>query len=89
MKHDRASHIPAKYKNLYYLGDLDLMPKRLVEYPSGLSLERCRELYNKGWLFHTREDALRVREVMRRAYVNGVMEIKGSECILFKRFMRP
>lgn len=85
MERNSESHIPVGYESLYYLSGLDLKPKRLGDYPSSLSLERCRELYNQGWLFHTREDALRVREVMKRAYVNEVMTVKGVDNILFNR----
>ena len=89
MKLNSVSRIPPEYENLYYLSCLDLKPKRLGDYPFGLSLERCRELYNQGWLFHTREDAMRVREVMKRAYVNEVMTVKGVDNILFNRHLRP
>lgn len=85
MEHNSEPHIPAEYENLYYLSGLDLKPKRLGDYLFSLSLERCQELYNQGWLFHTREDALRVREVMRRAYINEVMALKGADNILFDR----
>lgn len=88
MERNSESHIPVGYENLYYLSGLDLKPKRLEDYPFSLSLERCRELYNQGWLFHTREDALRVREVMKRAYVNEVMTVKGVDNILFNRPLR-
>lgn len=88
MERNSESHIPVGYENLYYLSGLDLKPKRLGDYPFSLSLERCRELYNQGWLFHTREDALRVREVMKRAYINEVMTVKGVDNILFNRPLR-
>lgn len=78
-----------EYEDLYYLGGLDLKPKRLGNYPHDLSLEQCGELYKQGWLFHTREDALRVREVMRCAYINEVITVKGADCILFNRPLRP
>lgn len=78
-----------EYEDLYYLGDLDLKPKRLGNYPHDLSLERCRQLYKQGWLFHTSEDALRVREVMRRAYINEAIALKGADSILFNRPLRP
>lgn len=89
MERNKATHIPAEYEGLYYLGDMDLMPKRLRDYPSCLGIERCQMLYEQGWLFHTREDALRVRETMRRAYINDVMAIKGSDNILFNRPLQP
>lgn len=86
MKRNRtSSHIPAEYENLYCLSSLDLKPKRLGDYPFGLSLGQCRKLYAQGWLFHTLEEALRVREVMRRAYINEVMALKGADNILFDR----
>lgn len=89
MEHNKISHLPAGYEDLYYFSELDMKPKRLGDYPYELSLERCRELYDQGWLFHSMEDASRVREVMRRAYVNEVMAAKGAGCILFKRPLRP
>ena len=85
MEHNSEPHIPVEYEDLYYLGDLDLKPKRLGDYPFGLSLGQCRKLYAQGWLFHTRKEALRVREVMRRAYINEVMALKGADNILFNR----
>ena len=85
----KENNIPAEFADFYYLSDFDLGPKRLGDYPGHLSLDQCRNLYHIGWLFHTREDALRVREVMRRAYVSHVMEIKGSDSIIFKRPLCP
>lgn len=79
------TNVPDAYADFYYLRDVDLKPKRLGDYPFGLSLEQCRKLYAQGWLFHTRKDALRVREVMRRAYINEVMGLKGADSILFNR----
>lgn len=77
--------IPEKYKDFYYLRDIDLNAKRLADYPFSLNEAQCQELYKEGWLFKTHEDAMRVREVMRRAYVNQVMQVKGADSILFKR----
>lgn len=85
----KQNDIPAEFADFYYLRGLDLFPERLGDYPNHLSLNQCRNLYNLGWLFHTRKDALRVRETMRQAYVNHVMSIKGSDSIVFKRPLCP
>lgn len=85
----KKNNIPAEFADFYYLSDFDLLPKRLGDYPGYLRLDKCRNFYNLGWLFHTREDALRAREVMRRAYVSHVMAIKGSDSIIFKRPLCP
>lgn len=70
---------------MFYLRELDLKPERLKKYPYPLSPAQCDELYVRGWLFHSREDALRVREIMRKAYVHAVVSAKGSDSILFDR----
>lgn len=85
----KENNIPAEFADFYYFGDFDLLPKRLGDYPGHLSLDQCRNLYHIGWLFHTREDALRAREVMRRAYVCHVLTIKGSDSIIFRRPLCP
>lgn len=90
MKSKKKSNIPAEFADMFYLREIDLMPERLGENKSvRLNLEKCRELYRQGWLFHNREDALRSRETMRCAYVDTVMRIKGSDNILFDRPLCP
>lgn len=85
----KQNYIPAEFADFYYLRDIDLFPERLGEYPHHLSLDQCRSFYNHGWLFHTREDAMRVREAMMQGYVNHVMAVKGSDNIIFKRPLCP
>lgn len=85
----KENNIPAEFADFYYFGDFDMSPKRLGDYHGHLSLDQCRNLYHLVWLFHTREDALRAREVMRLAYVCHVMAIKGSDSIIFKRPLCP
>ena len=85
----KKTNVPDAYADFYYLRGIDLHAERLGDYPLRLSLEQCQELYNQGWLFHTKEDALRVRETMRRAYVNEVMNVKGSDSITFNRPLHP
>lgn len=85
----KQSKVPKEYAGLFYFRDLDLRPERLSDYPYSLSVEQCRELYARGWLFHSREDALRVREIMRRAYIQAVACAKGSDAILFDRPLMP
>lgn len=77
------NNIPAEFADFYFLRGGDLRPERFSLYPYSVDLKRCRELYLQGWIFHTEEDAWRVRECMRRAYVNQVMQIKGSDSIVF------
>lgn len=83
------NNIPAEFADFYYLREIDLFPERLGDYPHLLGVEQCRKFYNLGWLFHTREDALRAREVLRQAYITHVMAIKGSDNIVFKRPLCP
>lgn len=83
------SNIPKEFEDLYYLRGLDLYPEQFRDYPNRMSIEQCRAMYRQGWLFHSCDDALRVREIMRRAYVDGVMACKGSDNILFKRPLCP
>lgn len=87
--HMNQIDIPAEFADFYFLRDFDLLPERLGDTSRSLSLTRCRELYSRGWLFHSREDALRVREVMRRAYVDHVMAVKGSDNVIFNRPLCP
>lgn len=83
------SNVPKQFENLYYFRGLDLEPELFKYYPSVKYLHECRELYRQGWFFHRIEDAYRVREIMRRAYVDSVMAAKGSDNIIFKRPLCP
>lgn len=85
----KKTHVPKEFASLYYLRGLDLMPEPFRNYPHEMDIEQCRRLYRQGWLFHDCEDALRVREIMRRAYVDGVMRAKGGDNILFDRPLCP
>lgn len=83
---NKRNYICPKYAGYYYLRSFDLRPERLDENcPCDMGEAFCEELNAQGLLFRTREDALRVREVMLRAYVNEVMAVKGADSILFKR----
>lgn len=83
------NNIPAEFADFYFLRGGDLKPERFSLYPYSVDLKRCRELYMQGWIFHTEEDAWRVREYMRRAYVDNVMQLKGSDSIVFVRPLCP
>lgn len=83
---DNKNYIAPAFHEMFYLGGIDLMPERLGDYPLGsMDESQCREYYDRGLLFHTREDALRVRESMMRAMVDAVMECKGADSIRFHR----
>lgn len=60
--------IPAKYKDLYYLRDLDLHAERLADCPHSVCSRFCEELKSKGLLFKTREEAEAARRIMLKAY---------------------
>lgn len=61
--------IPAEYKDLYYLRDLDLHAERLADCPHSVCSRFCEELKTKGLLFKTRDEAECARSVMLRAYL--------------------
>lgn len=82
------NNVPEEFADFYYLRELDLYPERLGDLPYYMGIEQCREFYKQGWLFHTREDAMRVREVMVRAYISEVMRLKGSQGVKVE-FVRP
>lgn len=82
-------YIPTEFAGFFYLRGADLLPEVLGEtYPHSLTIKQCRALYKNGWLFHSREDALRIREVMKRAYVCEVIRIKGDAGVKVE-FVRP
>lgn len=60
--------IPEKYKDFYYLRDLDLHAERLSDCPHGVATNFCEELLAKGLLFKTRDEAECARSVMLEAY---------------------
>lgn len=60
--------IPEKYKDLYYLRDLDLHAEPLSDCPHGVSTICCEELLAQGLLFKTRDEAEMVRSTMLEAY---------------------
>lgn len=84
----KNAKVPGEYASMYYLRELDLKPALLSDYPHRLSLSQCRELYRRGWLFHRREDALRAREIMKRAYIYASVVAKGADSIFFDRLLK-
>ena len=69
-------------KEYWYLREGDLRPERLADnLILRLDARRCRNLYKSGLLFHNRKDALRVREIMLRAYISEAMRVKGADAI--------
>lgn len=79
------NNIPAEFANFYFLRGVDLKPERFSLYPYSVDLKRCRELHLQGWIFRTEEEAWRARLCMRQAYVNRVIQLKGSESIALYR----
>lgn len=60
--------IPDKYKNSYYLRDIDLHAERLADYPFPMSETQCETFRHKGLIFDSREEAENAREIMLNAY---------------------
>lgn len=65
----RQSIVPEKYRDWFYLRDLDLHAERLIACPHGVCDEMCDELIASNLLFKTREEAEAARTVMLRAYL--------------------
>lgn len=82
-------NIPDEFADFYYLRSIDLMPEQLGEnYPYDMNIEQCRSMYKQGLLFHSLEDALRVREIMMRAFIYEVICIKGTQSVVVE-LVRP
>ena len=60
--------IPFRYRDYYYLRDLDLHAERLADCPDSVCDEMADALMASGLLFETREKAEAARAVMLDAY---------------------
>lgn len=60
--------IPERYKDLYYLRDIDLHAERLADYPLAMGETQCDTFRRAGLIFDTREEAENARRIMLDAY---------------------
>lgn len=66
--HSNKKSIPDKYKDMYFLRDIDLHAEKLTEYPYSLCEDQCAAFLEKGLLFQSREEAEAARSIMMEAY---------------------
>lgn len=62
--------IPDKYKDSYYLRDIDLHAERLADYPLPMGETQCDAFRQTGLIFDSREEAEEARKIMLEAYFN-------------------
>lgn len=60
--------IPERYKDSYYLRDIDLRAERLADYPFPMGETQCDTFKRMGLIFDSREEADNARTIMINAY---------------------
>lgn len=65
---DRRPNVPTKYRDWFYLRDMDLHAERLADCPHDVCDEMCMELDAHNLLFKSREEAEAARTVMLNAH---------------------
>ena len=60
--------IPDRYKDSYYLRDIDLHAERLADYPFSIGETQCDKFKRMGLIFDSREEAEETRKIMLDAY---------------------